>query len=355
MSVFLDVKSSDHHLLTEGEGLYSNEMKSSIQMNSCINIGLVNNMPDSALVSTERQLFELLNAAAEKIPVRLRLYALPTVLRTDWGKQYVSRFYSNISSMWDEALDGIIVTGAEPRAPELVDEPYWSSLGQVIDWAKENTISSIWSCLAVHGAVLYLDGIDRHVLGEKCIGVFDQVRAIDHPLTRGIPLQLRIPHSRWNEVREQSLISKGYSILTKSAEAGVDLFVKQQEKSLFVYFQGHPEYEAQSLLGEYRRDAGRFLRGEIESYPTMPKGYFAHKDKRLLAAFQKRALSDRRDELLALFPVDRVALNLRNTWHSAATRIYRNWISMLARGAGGSMLPPADVREGEATSHSPKD
>ena len=86
---------------------------------------------------------------------------------------------------------------------------------------------------------------------------------MDHPLMQGAPSQLRTPHSRWNEVREESLASTGYSVLTKSADAGVDIFVKQQKNSLFVYFQGHPEYEAQSLLGEYRRDVGRFLRREI--------------------------------------------------------------------------------------------
>ena len=86
------------------------------------------------------------------------------------------------------------------------------------------------------------------------------------------------------------------------------MFVKQQRKSLFVYFQGHLEYEAQSLLGEYRRDIGRFLRREIEYYPTMPKGYFDDQTAELLTAFQKHALLDRRNELLADFPVDRAAI-----------------------------------------------
>jgi homoserine O-succinyltransferase len=121
-------------------------------------------------------------------------------------------------------------------------------------------------------------------------------------------------------------VSSGYSILTKSADAGVDVFVKLQKKSLFVFFQGHPEYEAQSLLGEYRRDIGRFLRREIEAYPAMPKGYFDDQAEELLTDFRKFALSNRRNELLTRFPVDQVAANLKNTWHSAATRIYRNWI-----------------------------
>jgi homoserine O-succinyltransferase len=326
MPVLIDNDLHDHHLFRGEVNNRAKVLSEPTAMANCINVGLINNMPDSALIATERQLFELLNAAAEELPVRLRLYSLPKVPRSDWGRQYMSRFYSNIDDLWDGDLDGLIVTGAEPQAPTLAEEPYWEPLGQVIDWAKENTVTSIWSCLAVHAAILHLEGIDRHPLNDKCIGVFEQVRMSDHALMERVPSRVGIPHSRWNEVREDTLTSSGYSILTKSADAGVDIFVKRQKKSLFVFFQGHPEYEAQSLLGEYRRDVGRFLRHEIEAHPTMPKGYFDDHAETLLAAFRKLALSNRRNELLARFPVDRVAMNLRNTWHSAATRIYRNWM-----------------------------
>ena len=289
-------------------------------------------MPDSALISTERQVFRLLNAAAGKIPVRLRFFTLPKVPRTDWGLQYTRRFYSDVSELWRDGLDALIVTGTEPQAPKLAEEPYWKSFGEVIDWASEHTASAIWSCLAVHGAVLYLDRIDRHQLADKRIGIFAHSKISDHPLIQGTPSQLRVPHSRWNEVREDALTSSGYNVLTKSAIAGVDLFVKQQKKSLFVYFQGHPEYEAQSLLGEYRRDVGRFLRREIDSYPAMPMGYFDGEATKLLATFRERALWDRRNELLGEFPVDRAARNLTASWRTAATRIYRNWmLYLLAR------------------------
>jgi homoserine O-succinyltransferase/O-acetyltransferase len=327
MPVLIDIDSPDHHLFREGANNRANvSLESPKAITSCINIGLVNNMPDSALITTERQLFDLLNASAGKIPVRLRLYSLPMVPRTDWGQQHIRRFYSDVDGLWDSDLDGLIVTGAEPRTPKLVEEPYWSSLAQVIDWAQENTVSAVWSCLAAHGAVLHLDGIDRQQLSRKCIGVFEQTRMKEHPLMLGAPSQLKIPHSRWSEIPEESLASRGYSVLTKSPDAGIDMFVKQHKNSLFLFVQGHPEYDAHSLLGEYRRDIGRFLRQEIEGYPTMPRGYFDDNAAELLAAFQSRALSDRRKELLAGFPIDRVAMKLKNTWHSAAALIYRNWI-----------------------------
>ena len=269
MPISIDLNSPDHHLFRRARSNNTNAASA-----NCVNIGLINNMPDSALIATERQLFDLLGDAAGEVNVRLHLFTMEATHRTDWGRDYVRRFYLGVNDLLNSSLDGLIVTGAEPNAADLTQEPYWDSFEQVIDWAKENTLSSIYSCLAVHGAVLHLDGIERHSLPEKCIGVFKQTRTMHHPLMLRVPERLRIPHSRWNEVREDALTESGYSILTKSASAGVDCFVKQHKASLFVCFQGHPEYEARSLLGEYRRDIGRFLRRENEGYPNMPQGYF---------------------------------------------------------------------------------
>lgn len=331
MPVLIHLGSPDHHLFARA-GSADAELipESHTDLVDCVDIGLINNMPDSALVPTERQLFDLLSDAAGRFIVRLHLYTMHATPRTVWGRDYVRRFYRGIDDLFESRLDGVIVTGAEPTTDDLTDEPYWESFVQMIDWAKENTTSSVCSCLAVHGAVRHLDGIQRHPLANKCIGVFNQTKVSHHPLMQGVPERLRIPHSRWNEVREGALVQSGYSVLTKSDRAGVDCFIKQQKRSLFVCFQGHPEYEAQSLLGEYRRDIGRFLRRENDTYPNMPQGYFGIVAEEALAAFKREALSGRRPELLASFPVDRMARDLKNSWHVAAKRIYRNWILYLS-------------------------
>jgi homoserine O-succinyltransferase/O-acetyltransferase len=331
MPVLIHPSTPDHHLLarvgSKGAETVAENQTDPVDF---IDIGLINNMPDSALVPTERQLFDLLAAAAGEAVVRLHLYAMDATPRSEWGRDYVRRFYLGIDDLFESNLDGIIVTGAEPTTERLTDEPYWNSFIQVIDWAKENTTSSVYSCLAVHGAVQHLDGVERHPLANKCIGLFQQAKVAHHALMKGVPETLRIPHSRWNEVRERDLIQSGYSVLTKSERAGVDCFIKQQRRSLFVYFQGHPEYEAQSLLGEYRRDIGRFLRREHEIYPNMPQGYFDIVAEEDLTAFKREAFASRRPELLANFPVDRLARDLKNTWQVPARRIYRNWISYLS-------------------------
>src|SRR5690348_15566234 len=61
-----------------------------------IEIGLINNMPDSALRATERQFVTLLDAAAGGLMVRLWFYSLPEVPRAGDGRDDVNSLYSGI-------------------------------------------------------------------------------------------------------------------------------------------------------------------------------------------------------------------------------------------------------------------
>src|SRR5215472_6803875 len=291
-----------------------------------IQIALINNMPDAALEDTESQFFELLETAAGQLPVRVRLYSLPRIPRSDRGKEHLKSFFWDLDDLWDRRFDGAIITGTEPRHSDLREEPYWSSMVDVFAWAEEHTASTILSCLAAHAGVLQGDGIGRHPLPDKQFGVFDEAKISDHELTSGTSEPLRFPHSRWNEVRQDALNSCGYSVLTKSREAGVNLFVKQRKKSLFVYFQGHPEYGAETLAKEYRRDIKRFLRKERQTYPTMPHGYFDAAAVQTLTQFRKRVLSERHEELITEFPEAVMSNGSQSPWHSAARRIYHNWL-----------------------------
>ena len=294
-----------------------------------LDIGLVNNMPDAALDATERQFRALLTAASDGLDVRLTMYTLPEVPRTEFGRKQVSS-YSSLESLWTRRHDGLIVTGTEPRASDLKDEPFWGNLTRVLEWAEDHTYSTILSCLAAHAGILHLDGIVRRPLGDKRFGVFECIRVEDHPLTAATPPRMSMPHSRWNEIPEEALLACGYRVLTRSEGAGVDSFVKQRtSKSLLVFFQGHPEYEAITLLLEYRRDIGRYLRHERDSYPPMPEGYFDGETVRALMALQERASSDRREELLTEFPTATAAAKVSNTWRSAGEGLYRNWLQYI--------------------------
>jgi homoserine O-succinyltransferase len=174
-----------------------------------ITIGLINNMPDEALKATERQFLSLLDSASDGMQIRLLHYMLPDVPRQETARRYLNSFYASVEDLWDGHLDGLIVTGREPLASNLKQEPYWESFTRLAEWAESNTYSTVWSCLAAHAAVLHLDGIVRVRRNDKLFGIFECARAAEHPLTSATPSRFRLPHSRWNGAPEEDLTACG--------------------------------------------------------------------------------------------------------------------------------------------------
>src|SRR6202158_3455085 len=294
-----------------------------------LTIGLVNNMPDAALQATERQFMRLLRQAAGNIRIDFHCFSLPSVRRSQTARWRVEKQYADIADLDRLQIDGLIVTGAEPVAATLPEEPYWQDLTEMIEWAQTNTRSTIWSCLAAHAAVLHLDGIERQRLDTKCSGIYDCAKVTDSWLTEHVPSPLRISHSRLNELRASDLSARGYQLLTASPEAGVDIFAKQLG-SQFVFFQGHPEYDALSLEREYLRDVSRFLAGQHDTYPAIPVGYFDAETEQSLANFEQRARVERRPGLSAELP-DRT-LRQDIAAGGAPIAIFRNWLGSLGSG-----------------------
>ena len=305
-----------------------------------LTIALVNNMPDTALKATERQFARLVQSAAGKTRVRFHYFALPTVARSKQAKDHITREYVDIAELHRLHIDGLIVTGAEPLAATLPQEPYWREFTDLIGWAKTNTRSAIWSCLAAHAALLHLDGIERKRLPQKCSGVYDCARTTNDWLTNDLPPSIKVSHSRLNEVRESDLVDRGYQILTRSDQAGVDIFARDFD-SRFIFFQGHPEYDALSLQREYMRDIARYLAGERETYPAIPASYFDATTEDILVNFERRARSERKAELAAELP----GLTLRPSVPAggAATAMFRSWLEFLGEEAGA--LPSESMRK----------
>jgi homoserine O-succinyltransferase len=299
-----------------------------------LTIGLINNMPDPALKATERQFMRLLQAAAGESRIRFHCFSLPSVARSPQAQWHVESEYAELTDLKRRKFDGLIVTGAEPVAPNLDQEPFWRDLTDIIDWARTNTRSTIWSCLAAHAAVLHLDRIKRRPLPIKCSGVFDCRTVTGDPLTRAAPAPMKVSHSRLNEVAESDLAANGYQVLTRSDQAGVDIFVRQYA-SRFVFFQGHPEYDALSLQREYLRDVGRYLSRERESYPAAPASYFDAATEERLARFERRARKQRHPALAGELPT--LSLRTDIAAGSAAAAIFRNWLAYLAEGAGAAV------------------
>ena len=300
---------------------------------AALHIGLVNNMADAAMGATEQQFLTLLEAAAGDMLVKFSLYALPEIERKPSGQRHVGSYYFGIEQLRDlppeHRPDGLIITGREPRTADLREECYWPSFNRLLMWTQEHGRSSVWSCLAAHAAVLALDGIERVRSQHKHFGVYECEQTAPHSLLAGAPASLRVPHSRWNGVCAGELADNGYQVLTNTRDTGVDTFVKQ-DAGLFVFFQGHPEYEAETLMGEYRRDVGRYLRGERDTYPLLPGNYFDAATERALQQIEARAHVAREEAILELVSEVLSGVRIENTWRRTATLIYRNWLEHLS-------------------------
>ncbi len=293
-------------------------------------VGLVNNMPDGALAATERQFIQILEEAGADYDVRLRLYALEGVARSQEARRAMQERYHSSGSLCSSWHDGLIVTGTEPRAPSLSEEAYWHELVGVFEWARARTRSTLFSCLAAHAAVFHWNGIARMPLARKLSGVFAARVTQQHPLVDGLPTVFTIPHSRLNGLDELALASNGYETLIRSDESGVNVFVKDQG-SLLVFLQGHPEYEADTLAKEFRRDLKRYLAGAREAPPDPPANYYAPAVLADVKALIERARLDRRPELAECLAPAALNGSRAATWRSHSRRFYRNWMAIIAK------------------------
>ena len=249
--------------------------------------------------------------------------------------------YTDIADLGRLKLDGLIVTGAEPIAATLPEEPFWKDLTDVIDWAESHTRSAIWSCLAAHAAVLHLDGIERQRLEQKCSGVYDCHKVADDWLMKDIRSPLKVAHSRINALRKADLAAHGYQLLTESKEAGVDIFAKRL-RSHFVFFQGHPEYEALSLQREYLRDITRYLSRQRDGFPGVPGAISTPAPNTGSPTTASARVAERQIPLSVELP--HLVLRADLATGVAAAAIFGNWLEYLSDGVkaveqGSSLIP----------------
>jgi homoserine O-succinyltransferase len=298
---------------------------------ACIHVGLVNNMPDAAMRATELQFARLLKEAAGSLDVRLRLFSMRSIPRDEQTRSRMAGFYDDAAFLQAANVDALIITGAQPGAADLRDEPYWAELAHLIDWAEIGTISTLFSCLAAHAAVLRLDGIGRRPLPAKLSGLYQSMRVEDDPLFFGTGESVPSPHSRKNDIAESDLVAKGYRVLSRldlkdGSGSQVDIFTREPPgHSRFVLFQGHPEYDPGTLGREYLRDMGRFLRGETDERPLVPENYFDRATESRLAELRARDEPD----LARYGEIVTGALPLQ-AWRANTVRLFANWLTLIA-------------------------
>jgi len=295
-----------------------------------LHIGFLNMMPDAALEATERQFIRLVGGCNRIAQFFVYPFSLPGLARGAETLEYIERYYSKFEDLQRSGLDALIITGANVSNPSLENEAFWDPLMEVIDWAQENVASTLCSCLATHAVLKRLHGIEREPLTEKRWGVYSHhITAPHHPLLREINTRFDVPHSRYNDISRTSLEQKGLTVLVESEEGGVHMAVGPDQFRI-IYLQGHPEYDTNSLLKEYKREVLRYLNGELHSAPAFPEHYFTQRAALIAERFVKSAEQALwEDRPLDDFLEKEIAPELDNTWGDTAKAIIANWLGLV--------------------------
>nr|VUD32334.1 Homoserine O-succinyltransferase [Raoultella sp. NCTC 9187] len=240
---------------------------------------ILNLMPKK--IETENQFLRLLSNSPLQLDIQLlRIDARES---RNTPTEHLNNFYCNFEDICDQNFDGLIVTGAPLGLVEFNDVAYWPQIKQVLEWAKDHVTSTLFVCWAVQAALNILYGIPKQTRTEKISGVFEH--HILHPhalLTRGFDDTFLAPHSRYADF--PAALIRDYTdleILAETEEGDAYLFASKDKRIAFVT--GHPEYDANTLAGEFFRDV------EAGLSPEVPTNYFPHDDPQKHTAGQLRS------------------------------------------------------------------
>ena len=291
-----------------------------------LHVGLLNMMPDAALQITERQFMRLVGNSNQIAQFYVHAFSLPGLGRSDTSQAYIDQYYTSFEQVKREGLDALIITGANVANPSLDQEAFWQPLTEVIEWARQHVTSTLCSCLSTHALMKYFYAIDRIRRQDKKWGVFEhRVAQPNHPLLREINTRFDVPHSRWNAITREQIEAAGLSVLIQSFDGDVHMAVSPDQLRM-VYFQGHPEYDINSLLKEYKRDLLGYLHGK-NAQPPYPDNYFPLPARELAERYLRRAqLALETGAPLPNFPEDDFLPHLDNTWGDTARAIFNNWL-----------------------------
>ncbi len=326
LPTFDELKSRGHQVLQLNQAQHQDIRE--------LHIGFLNMMPDAAFQVTERQYLGLIGACNQIVQFFVHPFTVPGLERGPETQSYIDEYYVDFEKLKTEGLDALIVTGANVTQPDLTSEPFWKPLQEVVEWATGTVTSVMCSCLASHALVEMLYGVKRRGLDRKRWGVYRHVhrnRETTHPLLRDVNTMFDIPHSRWNTLDLEDMESAGLKVLVVSCEEDVHL-ATSPDGFRFIFSQGHPEYDINSLLKEFKREVFRYANDERPTFPPFPQNYFDDKSQQLGREVEKLARRCKKagkelgqDD----FPEAQFEAYLHNTWGDSGKAVFNNWLGLV--------------------------
>lgn len=255
-----------------------------------LRIAIVNLMPTK--VVTETQLLRLL--ANSPLQVEVTLVRMATHESRNTSSEHLDEFYRTFEDVRDQHFDGLVITGAPVEQLRFEDVGYWPELAELLDWSRTHVWSTLHVCWGAQAGLYRHYGIDKVELASKCFGVFEhEVHDPRARIVSGYDETFWAPHSRHTGTPVEAVAAHpSLRVVATSEEAGLYLAISRDGRQLFVT--GHPEYEAETLALEYRRDVDRGLDVPVPAH---------------------------------YFPGDDPTQAPRVRWRSHASLLYSNWLN----------------------------
>ncbi len=219
-----------------------------------LRVGILNIMPKGEAYEPYL-LFPLSRTIIQIEPIWIRLHS-HSYKSTDI--EHLDHYYDYFENAIAKApLDGLVVTGAPVEEMEYEQVSYWDEITTILTFARQNITSTFgicWGGLALAKMV----GIEKEMFNEKLFGVYE-TRNLDrsHPVTGELDDVFWCVQSRHSgisdAVLERERSAGKLNLLAHAQHGGYTIFESADRR--FLMHLGHPEYEAQRLVEEYRRDA----------------------------------------------------------------------------------------------------
>ncbi|MCI8401101.1 MAG: homoserine O-succinyltransferase [Lachnospiraceae bacterium] len=219
---------------------------------------------------TETQLLRALSNTP--LQLELELMRMSSHESTHTSSMHLNTFYTTFGQVALQHYDGMIITGAPVEQMEFEQVDYWEELRTVMDWSTTHVTSVLHICWGAQAGLYHHYGIPKYKLPQKLSGIYTQ-KVLNRliPLVRGFDDEFKAPHSRYTGNRRADILARPeLLLLAESEEAGPFLAMNQDGSRIFVM--GHPEYDRDTLKGEYLRDVSRGLN------PRIPENYFEEDD-----------------------------------------------------------------------------
>ncbi|MDD6203546.1 MAG: homoserine O-succinyltransferase [Firmicutes bacterium] len=236
-----------------------------------LKIAIFNIMPTKEV--TETQLLRLLGNTPLQVDITL-LHPESHVSKNT-AAEHLKSFYRTFNDVKQDKFDGLIITGAPVEKKDFDEVNYWEELKKLITWSHTNVFSTLYICWGAQAGLYYNYGVNKELMDKKLSGVYlHHTVPLARKLIRGFDDVFFAPHSRYTTVRREDIEQHPeLTVLAWSEEAGVYLVEGRGGRE--VYVTGHPEYDADTLALEYRRDLNKGIN------PDIPANYFPDDDPSL--------------------------------------------------------------------------